>query len=166
MNVKALIIEPDGSYRIEEIDAGLPSMQAVVGGFIEAVSPSTEPGWPGGHWHAYCNEEGKNNRLPANRGATVLAHAGGWPAGDLLVGPVVFLGPDPKGEGDEGDVPEELLTLWESVRMAVAAGGGVEYFIDVLPRRSTATGDSAIRRPTGERGGFSEARAFLRGEQA
>lgn len=59
MNV--LIIEPGKKPREAEIGNGLESMQAVVGGYIEAIYPYDDS------VALVCNEEGKINGLPLNR---------------------------------------------------------------------------------------------------
>lgn len=57
-----VLCEPGKVARIAEIDGSLKGMQAVVGGFIEAVYPYEDP------VALICNEEGKVNRLDLNRG--------------------------------------------------------------------------------------------------
>ena len=59
MNV--LIVEPCKKPRTAEIRDDLESMQAVVGGLIQAVYPFEEP------VALVCNEEGKCLGLPLNR---------------------------------------------------------------------------------------------------
>ncbi len=99
--VNALIVHPDGSVNSGPVVPSLDVLQGIVGGYIEHIS---------GHgWHAYCDEEGKLTGKPVNLVATRLAHAHGWPVGDVLVGTVVFLGDGPAGT--EADVPVELLGL-------------------------------------------------------
>lgn len=96
----ALVITAD-AWMYGEVSTDLDGLQALVGGYIEAVSLT--------EGHAYVNEEGKLMGLPVNALATDLAHAAGWPYGDVLCGTVVFLGDSP--DGDEADVPPSLLTL-------------------------------------------------------
>lgn len=59
--IKVLVVEPMKPCRVQEIDGSLESMQAIVGGYIETVSPFTEP------VSIVCNEEGKLQGLPLNR---------------------------------------------------------------------------------------------------
>lgn len=59
--IRVLVVEPMKPCRVEEIGSDLNSMQAVVGGYIEAVTPFTEP------VAIVCNEEGKLQDLPVNR---------------------------------------------------------------------------------------------------
>ena len=59
MNV--LMVEPGKAPYETQIGDDLQSMQAVVGGYIQAVYPYKEP------VALICNEDGKLNRLPLNR---------------------------------------------------------------------------------------------------
>lgn len=85
--------------RVETIDAGLQSLQTLVGGNIEAVSAQD--------WHFYLNEEGKILGLAPNRRACelVLEETGGL--FDIYCGDVVALGET--DDGGEGNVPERLI---------------------------------------------------------
>lgn len=113
--VRALIVEPNGSATVRYVAVQLAALNKIVGGYLEAIAPSGM--WPGS-WHAYINEEGKLHGLPSNRVATALAKAAGWSAhGDELVGPAVFLGTGPGDDEEDGDaagesdVPELLIEL-------------------------------------------------------
>lgn len=104
--VKALFVpaDPAKATKILTVDQDTPKMlQQLVGGWIEAVSTADST------WHAYCNEEGKIERLPLNVRATRLARLLGWDHSrrDVLVGDVVFLGDGP--EGAEADVPDLVV---------------------------------------------------------
>lgn len=59
--MRILLVEPGKLPRPAEIGDGLESMQAVVGGLIQAVCPFEEP------VALVCNEEGKCLGLPLNR---------------------------------------------------------------------------------------------------
>lgn len=59
--MKVLVVEPNQKPEVREISSGLESMQAVVGGLIEAVYPFDDP------VALICNEEGKITGLPLNR---------------------------------------------------------------------------------------------------
>jgi len=59
--IRVLVVEPMKPCRVEEIGRNLEAMQAVVGGYIEEVTPFTEP------VAIVCNEEGKLKGLPINR---------------------------------------------------------------------------------------------------
>lgn len=114
-SLRVLYMPADGHPEVRHITPDLEHMQALVGGWLEAISGSThlinEPG-PGPYWHwtAYLDEEGKIKRLPVNRAATLFARAIGW-QGDTLVGPVVFMGP-PNRDGEETDAPDWMLNLF------------------------------------------------------
>ena len=59
--MQVVIVEPKKKPIVQDIDAGLESMQKIVGGSIEAVYPFEEP------VALICNEEGKLLNLPLNR---------------------------------------------------------------------------------------------------
>ena len=59
--MKILVIKPEEAPEEQEISGSLESMQAVVGGLIQAVYPFEEPA------ALICNEEGKLLGLPWNR---------------------------------------------------------------------------------------------------
>ncbi|MGH3497428.1 MAG: DUF3846 domain-containing protein [Nocardioidaceae bacterium] len=95
--VDALIIDADETILadVRPIVPDLHTLHALVGGYIEGVADT----W--GTWIAYCNEEGKLLGLPVN-----------VRAGDVLCGPVVFLGPpDPAESGDSAAVPVHVTSL-------------------------------------------------------
>lgn len=60
--LKVVIVRPQKTATIEEIDSDLETLQSIVGGRIEQVCP----------WEddvaIICNEEGKTKELPYNRG--------------------------------------------------------------------------------------------------
>ena len=59
--MQVVIVEPKKKPIVQDIDAGLESMQKIVGGPIEAVYPFDQP------VALICNEEGKLLNLPLNR---------------------------------------------------------------------------------------------------
>ena len=59
--MQVVVVEPEKKPIVQDIDAGLESMQKIVGGPIEAVYPFDEP------VALICNEEGKLLNLPLNR---------------------------------------------------------------------------------------------------
>lgn len=104
MNIcTALIIPADMNEpaRLESIDARLENLQTLVAGNIEAVS--------GDEWHFYLNEEGKILNLEPNRRAGLLVYEATGLQADVYCGNVVFLGET--RDGDEADVPEDLIDL-------------------------------------------------------
>lgn len=112
MTIKVLVVPVEGEAEVREINPDLESLQAIVGGYLEAVQLSS--------CHLYCDEEGKLKAKPINRKATVLARTLGWPRSrDVLVGDVVFLADD--GSGDEADVPAIVLEVWRKLEVAIAA---------------------------------------------
>ena len=59
--MRVIVVEPKKKPMVQDINAGLESMQKIVGGSIEAVYPFDEP------VALICNEEGKLMNLPLNR---------------------------------------------------------------------------------------------------
>ena len=60
--MKILVIEPLKAPYVKEIRGNLKSMQAIVGGLIEAIYPFDDP-----EIALICNDEGKLMGLPYNR---------------------------------------------------------------------------------------------------
>jgi Domain of unknown function (DUF3846) len=104
--VRALIIQPDGRSEDTTVQADLAGLNAAVGGLIECVTLRI--------CHLYCDEEGKLKGLPVNKAATALAHTLGWMHGDVLCGPVIFLGNHPQGA--EADVPQSVIDTWNGLQ--------------------------------------------------
>jgi hypothetical protein len=111
--IQVLVINPDSTYEVCEIDQRLSTLQRLVGGYIEPIQVEGATFW--------CNEEGKIHSLARNSMATYL-----WwkldPAIeglDELRGTVVVTGPADEG-GDNSAVFESVVDLYrrmESVRM-------------------------------------------------
>lgn len=98
--MRGVIIRTDGTASVEDIDTSLAGLQAIVGGYIEAVGlkcphPAT----------AYINEEGKLEGLMPNAAASQIAHL--MPE-DFIVGQMVVLGA-PDDEGNDTAVSDEVL---------------------------------------------------------
>ena len=62
--IKVLVVEPMKPCEVREIDGSLETMQAIVGGYIQAVYPFRE------EVALVCNEEAKLMGLPYNRPLT------------------------------------------------------------------------------------------------
>lgn len=62
MQIRVIMLEPNRRAKIAMIDSSLKAMQAVVGGRIEVVHPFQDA------VGIVCNESGKLDRLPLNRG--------------------------------------------------------------------------------------------------
>ena len=60
--MRILVVEPTKDPYVKEIDGSLASMQAIVGGFIQAVEPFDDH-----NVLLVCNEEAKLLGLPENR---------------------------------------------------------------------------------------------------
>lgn len=111
--IKVLVVR-DGAHPTHPDDVFITVLKPSeltyeVGGDLEIVYP-TVAGAPS--WSAYCDENGKLLGRPINTLATSLARAAGWQTGDVLCGTVVFVGLQ-DGEGDETDVPDDLVHVAE-----------------------------------------------------
>ena len=93
MNV--LMVEPGKAPYETQIGDDLQSMQAVVGGYIQAVYPYEEP------VALICNEDGKMDALPFNR---ALRDSDG-DIYDIIAGKFFIVG---LGQTDFTDLPHEL----------------------------------------------------------
>ena len=108
----ALVI-PAGNaepIRLEQVDADLKALEALVGGPLESVIR--------GDWHVYLNAESVTRLLPVNFRAGQLMHECGLDL-DGIRGTAVFLGRG--GHGTEADIPEHLERLVEELFGALAA---------------------------------------------
>ena len=94
--MKVLMVEPGKSPYAAEIESGLKSLQAAVGGDIQAVYPYEDP------VALICNDEGKLLGLPINR---PLYDEDGEMY-DILVGTFLVVG---LTEDDFGSLPEEMI---------------------------------------------------------
>lgn len=102
--MRALMVRPDGGIQEVEHDGDLPSLQALVGGDIEAVP------YPGrDDMTCYINEQGKFLPLQRNERATELLQAGDQPTiqpEDWIAGPLIIGGFDPQ-TGEDQDIPDD-----------------------------------------------------------
>jgi hypothetical protein len=114
--IKVLVVYPDSQTgHLKTIDPSLPVFNDLVGGFIEGLS------FPENEVSAYLNEDGKTMGLPVNQYADALVrqllaseHRRLMP-GDVIVGPVVFMGYPDHDTGEDTDVPTHLLALARSL---------------------------------------------------
>ena len=79
--LRVIVVEPHKVPRVEEIDAGLESLQGMVGGYIECIYPFED------QVGLVCNEEGKLQGLPLNR---CLMHEG--EVYDIIAGTFLIVG--------------------------------------------------------------------------
>lgn len=96
--MKVLVIEPGKAPVVREIGGNLKSMQAVVGGFIQAYYPWME------EVAVICNDEGKINGLPLNR--PIFSERGELL--DIIAGTFFVCGA-PVDSGKFTDLPEDLI---------------------------------------------------------
>lgn len=94
-NLNVLMVEPGKAPYETQIGDDLQSMQALVGGYIQAVYPYEEP------VALICNEDGKLDGLPLNR---ALRDSDG-DIYDIVAGNFFIVG---LGESDFTDLPHEL----------------------------------------------------------
>ena len=97
--MRVLIVEPGKAPYVKDIVSGLPSMQAVVGGLIQAVYPFEDP------VALICNEEGKLLNLPLNR---ALREPGSNHIYDVVVGTFFLCGAPYNSENFENLTEEQL----------------------------------------------------------
>ena len=95
--MKVLMVEPGKSPYAAEIESGLKSLQAAVGGDIQAVYPYEDP------VALICNDEGKLLGLPLNRPL--------WDGADVLAGPGFLAGCD--NEGNLTSLPQSTMDFYK-----------------------------------------------------
>ena len=100
--MKILVVEPMKEPYEKEIQGTLEEMQAIVGGYIQAVYPFEDP------VAVVCNEEGKLMGLPYNR---LLRDDSGRPY-DVLCGTFFVAG---QGEEDFSSLPDNLMKKYKSM---------------------------------------------------
>ena len=97
--MEVLLVEPGKEARIAKIGDGLKSLQAAVGGWIEAIQPFDDP------VALVCNDEGKIMQMPLNR---ALRGEDGK-IYDAIAGPFFICG---LGEDNFCSLPKELQTKY------------------------------------------------------
>lgn len=112
--MQVIVVEPKKKPIVQDIDAGLESMQKIVGGPIEAVYPFDEP------VALIANEEGKLLNLPLNRSmrddeGTVY---------DIISGTFFVCATPPDSDHFAGLTDEQVKTYMERFAMP-------EMFLDV-----------------------------------
>jgi hypothetical protein len=101
MGINILTIPTDAEPVIWAVKPSLANFQAMVGGNIEAVNL---PGCT-----MYINEDGKNDGMPFNKNATLLA-MGVLADTDFIAGPAFLTGPVDSEGCDTPITPEILAT--------------------------------------------------------
>jgi hypothetical protein len=107
--MRVLIIPVEGPIEDRQIDGQLDDLQALVGGYIEAVAlPDFITG--ADQATAYVNEEGKLDGLAPNFRATDFMVPGvGLMWGDYIAGPMVLAGFDPETGEHTADIPPAVV---------------------------------------------------------
>ena len=104
--IRVIVVPVGGDLlRYEEVEPTMEGLKPLLdGGWLEVIG--------GDNWSAYLDEEGKIKGLPVNGRATRLARHLGWRGmqGDVLCGPVIFLGP-PDEEGEDTSVPDHVRVI-------------------------------------------------------
>ena len=100
--MKILVVEPMKEPYEKEIQGSLEEMQAIVGGYIQAVYPFEDP------VAVVCNEEGKLMGLPYNR---LLQDDSGRPY-DVLCGTFFVTG---LGDADFASLSPDLMRKYKSM---------------------------------------------------
>ena len=103
--MRILFVEPNAEPRAIEIDGSLASMQALVGGLIQAVYPFEDP------VALICNDEGKLTGLPQNR---PLKHPETGEIYDIVCGPF-FLCSSPADSENFESLPDDLIEKYSKV---------------------------------------------------
>ena len=111
--MKAILVTTEQEIKLLDQDFDLSVIQSYLGGLIEAVSFGSH----NSHFFAYINEEGKLIGLPENKIATSVWYNSGERVmiGDYLAGNVLFFG-QIDDEGDETDVPDDLIEFFKLVK--------------------------------------------------
>lgn len=113
--IRVGMIAPGGDrISLVDIDPTLASFQEAVGGYIEHVTLAASFGM-------YVNEEGKLEGLPHNDLASYLLQLSGY--ADYVAGPAVLVGP-PDGEGNDTDLPAEIITVLGTIGFTVVQEAG------------------------------------------
>lgn len=100
--MKILRVEPEKSSEIVEMDGSLASLQAAVGGYIEAAYPWDDP------VAIVCNDDGKFNGLAPNR---AIYDTDGEIV-DIIAGTFLIVG---LTDDNFGDLPDELARKYANL---------------------------------------------------
>lgn len=99
-SIRAIIVDPDGTVWKTEIEDSLSAFQAVVGGYIEAVT--------GNEATVFVNEEGLLQSLPFNPTASQFAQYMITGSTYMLVGTALIVGPADE-EGNDTHVRQSVV---------------------------------------------------------
>ena len=105
--MQVVIVEPKKKPIVQDIDAGLESMQKIVGGSIQAIYPFEEP------VALIANEEGKLLNLPLNR----ALRDGKGPAYDIISGTFLVSAAPPDSDRFAGLTDQQVKTYMERFAM-------------------------------------------------
>lgn len=105
--MQVVVVEPKKKPMVQDIDAGLESMQKIVGGPIEAVYPFDEP------VALICNEEGKLLNLPLNR----ALRDGEGNVYDIISGTFLLCAAPPDSDHFAGLTDQQVKTYMERFSM-------------------------------------------------
>ena len=112
--IRVLVVEPKKEPRIEEISSGLESLQQAVGGYIEAVYPFDDP------VALICNEEGKLEGLPLNRGL----YDDNGDLYDIIAGPMLVVGLTEDSFGSlSPELAEKYMAMYKDPQTFICING-------------------------------------------
>lgn len=101
MTKAALVVKPDATYQVIDLDGGLPVLQEAVGGYIENIDV---PGMP-----MFVNDDGLALKLELNQFASGIYHAA-FGTTVPIAGPVVIYG-GVDAEGENLPLPSHALQM-------------------------------------------------------
>lgn len=122
MQIRVIMLEPNRRAKIAMIDSSLKAMQTVVGGRIEVVYPFQDA------VGIVCNESGKLDRLPLNRGLRTEAGE----MYDILAGTAFVVGLEGDGFASLNDAQmKKYLNLFKYPETFVQFGPKiVSFYVD------------------------------------
>lgn len=100
--MRVLLVEPQKAPYVKEVERDLESLQAMVGGYIQAVYPYTDP------IALICNDDGKLIGLPPNR----ALYDDNGEMYDIVVGTFLIVG---LSEESFADLSPELLEKYQKL---------------------------------------------------
>jgi hypothetical protein len=109
--IQVLIIQPDGSHDVRQVEQDIATFQGLVGGLVEAITTEAAVFW--------CHEEGKLQDQPCNTLATYLwwQFEPAMESKEVLQGPVFVTG-QTDDIGDSLPVQPSVVELFERIKSA------------------------------------------------
>ena len=124
---KVIIVKPEERPYMETMNTDLESLQAVVGGYIEAAYPYEDP------VAIICNEEGKLNGMSYNR---AIRDSDGY-ISDVIAGPMVIVGIGEENFcGLSHEMAEKYMNMFRAPEQFSYIGGRL-VVTEAEPRKSS-----------------------------